>query len=297
MTLETKARVLKAIEELDYTPVKAARVLRRQRTQLIGVLLPDISNPFFSLMARGVEGAAFEEGYSTLICDSNHSVEKEARYLELLLAEGVEGVVFVPVGRPDRARIERLLKRGIRIVAADRRAEGLPSVQADNIGGSRAVTRHVLHLGYGRIAYIAGPPGVSTADDRLRGFSEVMASAGLEAVATLRGDYTYESGYELGLQVLRDDEAVDAILCGNDLMAIGALQAARIAGRLVPSSLGVAGFDHIPLFGLLQPALTTVETPVKRLGQVAAESLLRGAEGGKTLPVSVVKGNTCVERR
>ena len=163
----TKDRVLLAIEELDYTPVKAAQTLRRQRTQVIDILVPDISNSFFSRIVRGVGSVAFEKGFSTLVCDSNHSVEKESHYLDILLAEGVEGIVFIPVGRPDMERVDRLLRQGINIVVADRRVEGLPSVGADNKGGSCKLTKHLLRLGYQRIAYIAGPQEVSTAQDRL----------------------------------------------------------------------------------------------------------------------------------
>ncbi|HIP99778.1 TPA: LacI family transcriptional regulator, partial [Candidatus Bipolaricaulota bacterium] len=183
MRPETKARVLQAIEELEYTPVKAARSLRRQRTQVIGILLPDISNPFFSLLARGVASVAFESGYSTLICDSDHSVEKESRYLDILLAEGVEGIVFVPVGRPDMGRVQRLLRRGIKIVAADRRVEGLPGVWADNRGGSRELTRYVLNLGYRKICYIAGPEEVSSARERLAGFLDAVEEERTSPVA------------------------------------------------------------------------------------------------------------------
>jgi len=291
MRPETKERVLRAIEELEYTPVKAARSLRRQRTQVIGVLLPDISNPFFSLLARGVASVAFENGYSTLICDSDHSVEKESRYLDILLAEGVEGIVFVPVGRPDMGRIERLLRRGIKIVAADRRVEGLPTVEADNRGGSRELTRYVLGLGYRRVAYIAGPKEVSTAQDRLLGFKEAMEQAGLAPVAVRHGNFTYESGYELARSILEKEE-VDAIMCGNDLMAIGAIRAAEDLGLRVPEDLGVTGFDHVPWSDLVQPKLTTANVPAYQLGQEAACQLTSHAKAAFSYSVRLIYGKT-----
>lgn len=298
MRPETKERVLRVIEELEYTPVKAARSLRRRRTQVIGILVPDISNPFFSLLARGVASVAFESGYSTLICDSDHSVEKESRYLDILLSEGVEGVVFVPVGRPDMRRIERLLRRGIRIVAADRRVEGLPTVEADNRGGSRELTRYVLSLGYRRVAYISGPEEVSTARDRLLGFQEAMEEAGLAPVAVLFGNFTYESGYELARAILKKGK-VDAIMCGNDLMAIGAIRAAEDLALCVPDDLGVTGFDHILWADLVRPVLTTVEVPIHQIGCEAARRLVDGELGGSRrspLFVFLVSG-TSVQRR
>ena len=293
MRPETKARVLRAIEELEYTPVKAARSLRRQRTQVIGVLLPDISNPFFSLLARGVESVAFERGYSTLICDSNHSVEKESRYLDILLAEGVEGIIFVPVGRPDMNRIERLLRNGIRVVAADRRVEGLPTVEADNRGGSRELTEYVLSLGYRRIAYIAGPKEVSTAQDRLLGFYDAMEAAGLKPVTVRHGNFTYESGYEQTQKILRTYE-VDAIMAGNDLIAIGAIQAAEDLDLRVPENLAVTGFDHTPLLTFVRPQLTTVEVPAFRLGQEAIRGIKIEEQPYPKIPVKlIIGGSTC----
>ncbi len=293
MRPETKARVLQAIKELEYTPVKAARALRKRRTQTIAVLLPDISNPFFALLARGVESVAFEKGYSTLICDSNHSVEKESRYLDVLLSEGVEGIVFTPVGKPDMERVERLLRRGVKIVAADRRVEGLPTVEADNFGGSRELTEYVLNLGYRRIAYIAGPREVSTAQDRLAGFLEAMEKAGFSPVVVKHGNFTYESGYALAQEILAKHR-VDAIMCGNDLMAIGTIRAAEDKGLKVPANLGVTGFDHVPWSDLVQPKLTSVEISAYDLGRMAIRRfiVIEGDNQNCLLKARVIFGAT-----
>ncbi len=292
MRPETKDRVLLAIEELDYTPVKAAQTLRRQRTQVIGILVPDISNSFFSRIVRGVGSVAFEKGFSTLVCDSNHSVEKESHYLDILLAEGVEGIVFIPVGRPDMARVKRLLHQGIKIVVADRRVEGLPTVGADNQGGSRELTKHLLRLGYQRIAYIAGPQEVSTAQDRLAGFRQTMAVANLSPVAVCHGKFTYESGYEHAQKILKKYR-VDAIMAGNDLIAIGVIQAAEDMGLSLPEDLGVTGFDHTPLLALVRPKLTTVKVPAYRFGEEVSRQLFDGKGEDITLPVKLIPGATC----
>jgi len=292
MRPETKDRVLLAIEELDYTPVKAAQTLRRQRTQVIGILVPDISNSFFSRIVRGVGSVAFEKGFSTLVCDSNHSVEKESHYLDILLAEGVEGIVFIPVGRPDMARVKRLLHQGIKIVVADRRVEGLPTVGADNQGGSCELTKHLLRLGYQRIAYIAGPQEVSTAQDRLAGFRQTMAVANLSPVAVCHGKFTYESGYEHAQKILKKYR-VDAIMAGNDLIAIGVIQAAEDMGLSLPEDLGVTGFDHTPLLALVRPKLTTVKVPAYRFGEEVSRQLFDGKGEDITLPVKLIPGATC----
>jgi len=295
MRPETKDRVLLAIEELDYTPVKAAQTLRRQRTQVIGILVPDISNSFFSRIVRGVGSVAFEKGFSTLVCDSNHSVEKESHYLDILLAEGVEGIVFIPVGRPDMARVKRLLHQGIKIVVADRRVEGLPAVGADNKGGSCELTKHLLRLGYQRIAYIAGPQEVSTAQDRLAGFRQTMAVANLSPVAVCHGKFTYESGYEHAQKILKKYR-VDAIMAGNDLIAIGVIQAAEDMGLSLPEDLGVTGFDHTPLLALVRPKLTTVKVPAYRFGEEVCRQLFDGKGEDITLPVKLIPGATCQQQ-
>jgi len=295
MRPETKRRVLTAIKELDYTPVKAARALRYQRTHSIGVLVPDISNPFFSLLARGVEKAAFAKGYSILICDSNHSVEKETLYLQTLLAESVEGVVFVPVGQPNHSAIDKLLRRGVNIVAADRRVPSLPTVEADNRNGSRELTRWILSLRYRKVAYIAGPEDVSTANERLDGFLEAMEEASIEPVAVLRGNFTYESGYNLTCALLSSQSKIDVLMCGNDLMAIGAISAAIERGLKVPEQLGVTGFDGIPWFKLLHPQLTTVEVPILKIGEEAMRCVAqRKRSTSAILPVELFRGHSVV---
>jgi DNA-binding LacI/PurR family transcriptional regulator len=295
MRPETKQRVLVAIKDLNYTPVKAAQTLRRQHTQVIGILVPDISNSFFSRIVRGVGSVAFENDFSTLVCDSAHSVEKESRYLHILLAEGVEGIVFIPVGRPDGVQLQRLLRQGIKIVVADRRVEGLPTVGADNQGGSCELTKHLIRLGYQRIAYIAGPQEVSTTQDRLAGFRQTMAQANLSPVCICHGKFTYESGYEHAQKTLGTHH-VDAIMAGNDLIAIGVIQAAEDMGLSVPENLGVTGFDHTPLLALVRPKLTTVKVPAYRFGEEVCRQLFDGKGEDITLPVKLIPGATCQQQ-
>lgn len=292
MRPETKDRILRVIKELEYTPVKAARVLRQRRTQTIAVLLPDISNPFFALFARGVESIAFVKGYSTMICDSNHSIQKESRYLDILLAEGVEGIIFIPVNQPVMDRVQRLLRQGIKIIVADRRVEGLPVVEADNKEGSRKLTEYIIKLGYRKIAYIAGPAKVSTAEDRLKGFLEALAKAGLKPLDVKHGNFTYESGYEQAQKIIQRYQ-VDAIMCGNDLMAIGAVRAAEDNGLRVPEDLGVTGFDHIPWSDFLRPKLTTVEIPAFNMGQIAMHQFLKYDNKTCKLKVRIIRGESC----
>ncbi|MEM1540520.1 MAG: LacI family DNA-binding transcriptional regulator [Candidatus Bathyarchaeia archaeon] len=292
---ETRARILQVLEKLDYVPIKAARILRRQKSGVVAVLLPDISNPFFALLARGVEYIAFQKGMSVMICDSNLSYEKESRYLDILLTEGVDGVVFVPVDRSDGEKLKRLIRHGICVVVADRKAKGWPVVEADNRGGSYALTKYVIELGYKHIAYIAGPPAVSTSHERLRGFLKAMREKGLNPVAVEYGDFTFEGGHALAKKILREQN-VDLIMCGNDLMAMGALHAAAEMHRNVPYELGITGFDHIQFADLVHPPLTTVEVPAFEIGVKAVQLLLSSEKANVCIRTKIIPGGTCVPR-
>lgn len=299
MRPETKERVLASMRALDYTPVKAAQRLRRQRTHALGILVPDIANLYFALLIRGVESVAFERGFTSLICDSSQDARREARYLEMLLAEDVEGVLLVPSGRADVRAMERFVARGVRVMLVDRRADGLPVVEADNRGASRALGEHLLRLGYRRIAYISGPADVSTAEDRLRGFREALDEAGIGLAATERGAFTFESGFDAARRVLRRG-GVDAIVAANDLMAFGVLRAVEEQGLSVPADVGVAGFDHVPhvpYATFLRPELTTVEVPVHEMGREAARRLLDGVHDSLQLATHLIVGGTCEARR
>ena len=299
MRPETKERILASIRELDYTPVKAAQRLRRQRTHALGILVPDITNLYFALLIRGVESVAFEHGFTSLICDSSHDGRRESRYLEMLLAEDAEGVLLVPSGRVDVSALRRLVGRGVRIMLVDRRIEGFPVVEANNRGASRALAEHLLGLGYRHMAYISGPADVSTAQDRLHGFRDALDAAGRGLVTTERGAFTFESGFDAARRVLRRDK-VDAIVAANDLMAFGVLRAIEEEGLSVPRDIGVAGFDHVPhvpYATFLRPELTTVDVPVHEMGREAARRLLDGVDESLQLVTHLVPGGTCVARR
>jgi LacI family transcriptional regulator len=299
MRPETKERILASIRTLDYTPLKAAQRLRRQRTHAVGIVVPDIANLYFALLIRGIESIVFERGFTSLICDSSHDPRRESRYLDMLLAEDAEGVLLVPSGRVDMKAVERLAARGAHIMLVDRRIAGFPVVEADNRGASRALGEHLLQLGYRRMAYISGPAEVSTAEDRRRGFGDALDAAGETLVTTRRGAFTFESGFDAARYVLRH-EKVDAIVAANDLMAFGVLRALEEERLSVPRDVGVAGFDHVPhvpYATFLRPELTTVDVPVHEMGREAARRLLDGADDSLQLATHLVPGGTCVVQR
>ncbi len=299
MRPETREKVLQAIRDLDYAPVKAAQTLRRLRTKMLGIVLPDITNLYFALLARGIESVAFERGFTIIICDSNHQPSRETLYLDMLRSEDVEGIIFVPVGSPDERALKTVLNQGIRVVGVDRRIPGLPIADVDNYKASYDLTRHVLGLGYRRVAYITGPSTVSTGVDRLRGMEDALSAHDLAATAICAGDFTFQSGFKSARHILLNTDA-EVILTANDLMAFGALRAAEELGRPVPDSVGVAGFDHvphIPYATFARPALTTVEVPIHELGRQAGLLLIDEKEGGVRLETRLVVGGTCHQQQ
>ncbi|MCK5827055.1 LacI family DNA-binding transcriptional regulator [Candidatus Bipolaricaulota bacterium] len=298
MRPETREKVLKAIRDLNYAPVKAAQTLRRVRTKMLGIVVPDITNLYFALLARGIESVAYEQGFTTLICDSNHQPEREIQYIDMLRSEDVEGIIFVPVGAVDDKSLTAVLDQGIRVISVDRRIPDLPVAEVDNYKASFELAQYVLRLGYRRIAYIAGPAIVNTSEDRLAGLSDALTSKGIKLTALCRGDFTFESGYACGLRVL-SDTSVDAILTANDLMAFGALRAAEELKRSVPDDLGIAGFDHvphIPYATFMHPELTTVEVPIYELGRKASLLLIDEKDESVELPTRLIFGGTCREQ-
>jgi LacI family transcriptional regulator len=303
---ETRERVLKAVQELGYLPDRRAQALRRRRTGVIGVLTPDISNPFFSLLVRGIEHEARAHGCSVLICDSQNTPEGEDYAIEVLLRERVDGVIVTSV-LADNAKLFHFLRKGIALVVADRPLPHLdvPTVTVDSVRDGYKLTRHLLELGYERIAFIQGPSDTTTALGRLAGYKQALQERGLKPPpgGLVPGDYTFEGGYRAAKRLLRRRGEFDAIIAANDLMGIGALYALRERGIAVPEEVGLAGFDDIPMASWVHPRLTTIAIPAYRIGREAMRLLAQGLHGRlprstlKLLPTRLVQGQSCRARK
>jgi DNA-binding LacI/PurR family transcriptional regulator len=276
---DTRSRVLAAIREVGFEPNQAARSLKRGRAAAIGLIVPDLRNEFFAMVAEGVQDVAFSRDVLVVLCSSNADVERETSSARLLRRRRVDGVVYLSGTGVSPGALFELAERGP-VVFVDELIAGLevPFVGSDNRRGARAVAEHVLGRGHRRLAVIGGPPALWTAEQRLAGYREAMAGAGLDpdSIRVEPGDYRLESGYRLSRALLEvpADRRPTALLCANDLMAMGALQHCRKAGIRVPEEVSVAGFDDIPVAPLLSPPLTTVRQPAREMGQRAAELLL-----------------------
>lgn len=272
----TRERVEKAIQALGFSPNHMARSLSSGSSRIIGAVFPDISNPSFPAVARGIDDALAARGYMLVICNTDNDAGQEEALVGALLEKRVDGIIFVTGSRETSGLVERA-SRSIAVSLIDREIEGAEcdTVTCDNRKGASDMAKHLLGLGHRRIAFISGPPEYSTSRKRLAGFSEVMGDAeGAEAPLIYYGDFRYETGYSLAREILSSGHGVTAVFAANDLMALGAMRCFMDCGLLVPAQMAVAGYDDIFMSFLVRPALTTISQPAYRMGAVAAEMLL-----------------------
>jgi len=307
----TRERVLAAARSLDYAPSAAARTLVGRRSQLIGVILftglehPDIGHPFFQDVLVGLKHGVGAAGYDVLLfaterpdADGNgaHSYLGRARH------HRVDGVVLMGVDRDD-PEVAKLVEADVPLIGVDLDVSGPRAsyVSSDNVGGARLAVRHLHALGHRRIATIAGPEAHKPGADRLVGFRAELQALGIESRPEyeLIGDWYTESGEQAMRSFLELPEPPTAVFAAADLMAVGAMKAARDAGLSVPEDIAVIGFDNIQLASLVHPALTTIHQDKVGLGQAAARALLEQIENpdltpaALTLPVELIVRASC----
>ncbi len=283
-----RARVQRAVEELDYRPNALARNLRRQRTAIIGVVVPDIENPHFGELVRSVEDQAFEAGYRVLVCNTDETAEKQRAYLEALIDERVLGVIISP-SDPGGEQITRLLDLGIPVVACDREVEDprADAVLADNVKAIRIGCDLLVAAGHRRIAFIGGRTDVETGAERLAGYEMAMRAAGLEPLV-VDGDFRLERAEAAVAGLLAREPRPTALIVANNLMTLGALRAVRDAGLRVPVDVALVGVDDQPWSALVDPPLTTLAQPVRAMAADAMELLLQRVSGAREHPRRIV---------
>jgi LacI family transcriptional regulator len=282
----TAERVREAIADLGYRPNLLARSFRRRVTHTIGLLVPDNSNPFFAELARTIENAGFAEGYSVVLCNSDLSEVKQETYIDVLLANRVDGLILassglIPtVGSHDA--VGRILDAGAPCVVVDRDLGETPvdQVLVDNDQGGYLAAEHLVALGHRRIACLVGPSDLTPSAGRIAGFQRALADAGLVIAADrlVRGNGRPDGGAATVQQLLERGivaaDGVTAIFAFNDQMAIGAIGALQRAGCRVPGDISVIGFDDIPQSAAIFPALTTIAQPIGEMGTIGVRLLL-----------------------
>ena len=270
----TRERVLDVVETLGYRPNNVARNLRTRQSKMVAVIVPDITNPFYAVLARGLADAVEGADYGTYVCNTDGALAREHRFMEDVLDHGVDGVVMGSVTVPPDV-VTRLADLGTPFVCMHRGIEHplVDTIWADDVSGAREATAHLLAGGVDRVAMIDGPGDTG---GRLEGYREALAEAGapFRDELVVHGDWTRHGGHDAMCRLLELPERPSAVFCANDLMAIGAMDAAHEAGLRIPEDLRLAGFDDIEAATLVNPALTTVQNPSYETGRTAGELLL-----------------------
>ena len=280
---ETRRRVEEAIADLGYVPSRLARGLIRQKTGTLALIVPDVANPFFTLIVRGAEDVARRADYRIILCDTRADLTLERDSVEEMLAHRVDGVAIAPVSDRSRAHLRRLARFGVPFVLIDRTIPGVDSdvIVGDSVGGARRLVEHLISLGHRRIGLIVESDEVSTARDRRRGYEDGLHAAGIPVDPTLivRATVDPSGGFDGMRRLLELDEAPTAVFTVNNLVALGAIEAIRAHGLEVPDDVALVCFDDIEYASRLYPFLTVMAQPAETLGTLGTQLLLERIEG------------------
>ena len=312
---ETASRIRAAADSLGYRPNAVARSLRMRRSDTVGVLIPDLTNPLFPPIVRGIEDRLAADGYIALIGNTDSDDDRERLVFERMRARHVDGIVTATAHLDSPLLAEAVADR-LPVVLVNRAADGygFPCVSADNERGTALAVEHLLALGHRRIGHIAGPQGISTGLSRYRGYTRALAAHGIEAdprLVVYARAYSLEEGDRCGRALLEADRGCTAIAAANDMLAVGCYTAIETAGLTCPGDISVVGFNDMPFIDRLKPPLTTVSFPHYQVGTEAGrlilEQIAASSEGGALphgqgqvlllAPDLVVRGSTAPPSR
>jgi len=276
----TRAKIAKAIKELNYQPNRVAKRLRSKSLSgnLIGVLIPDIQNPFYVDVLRGIEDVASSKNYALIMCNFGQDKEKERMYLEILQSESIDGLIAAPASEDD-PQLKKMLSNGLPVVCVDRglKEANVDVVLVDNVDGAYKAVDHLAKSGYRRIAYISGMPTIPSSRLREKGYREALADNGIPFNQELvrYGDSKHESGIRLCEELLNLSSPPDALFTGNNLITLGALETIHRKKLRIPEDIAIVGFDDMYWSNSLNPPLTAVRQPAYEIGKRAAELLIQ----------------------
>jgi LacI family transcriptional regulator len=292
---EIKERVLKAIEELDYRPSAIARNLATNRTNIIGLILPDITNPYFPGLARGIEDAAHRLGYTLFISNTDNDPKLEQEYIRRMVEQQVSGIVLIS-SILDEAAVHDLTSLQTPIVLCDRLIANAPfdAVLIDNYKAAYEAVSYLIDQDHTRIVHLAGPMNIQSADNRRQGYIDAMRNAGREPFVSV-GTFSYESGMQQISAVL-DEYRPTALFAANDLVALGAMCEIHRRGLRVPEDIAVIGFDDIPYCQMSRPLLSTISIPVYQIGVTAVQLLDDQIQGVRSGTKNVILEHKLIHR-
>lgn len=293
VSAEARAKIEKAIAELDYAPSKVASSLISSKTQLLGMIVPDVSNPFFGPVVRGAEVIARKAGYRLLLCNSESDLKLERDYVADMVAHRVEGLIIAPVGEGSLNHLKRLVAQNFPVVTIDRHVRGLgcDSVALDNKSAAETLVAHIVSKGHRRIAFVTDAEDTSTGRERLAGYKQALRSAGIDYDDELvfRTSTDQMGGYRAMQQVMALAERPTAIFAVNNMTAIGVVEALHQASLDVPADFSLACFDDVAHLAILAPFLTVIDQPAEMMAEAATRMLLErisGEAGSKPRPVT-----------
>ncbi len=299
---ETQRRVEKAITQLGYIPSRLARGLSGRRTGTLALIVPDVANPFFTMIVRAAEEVARRSAYRVILCDTRADLAVERDVIEELIAHRVEGIAIAPVSDQSKPHLARLSRFGVPFVLIDRTVAGVDcdAVLGDSVGGARRLVEHLVGLGHRHIGMIVEKDEVSTARERRQGYESALKAAGLPLDPRLVAETTPDpdGGFEGMGRLLAAEERPTAVFAVNNLVALGAIEAVRRAGLEVPDDVAMVCFDDIEFASRLYPFLTALEQPAEAFGTLGAQLLLDRIQGrGPTRDhVVVLPGQLTIRR-
>lgn len=298
----TRQRVKKAMERLGYSPNAVARTLITGRSQLIGLVVSNITNPFYPEVIEAIVASATEHDYNVILCNTQENLKLQTSYLKLLIEHQVDGAILTSSLLDSEGLLARVAGNGIPLVMVNRTVDGLrvDSVRMDNSSAGRMVAKHLVDLGHRHIAFVGGLAATSTNSERLSGFRSELDTlgVGLPDEYVVHRAFTRTSGYELTQSLLTLPRRPTALFCADDLIALGAMDAVIDAGLRIPEDVAVVGVDDVQAASLRQVALTTVRQPAAEMGRRAVQLLLERIQGAPDAePIDIVLRPRLIVRR
>lgn len=284
---ELRKRVWEAVEALGFRPNAIARGLKTKESLVLGLIIPDIANPFFPLIVRGVEDAAAAHGYTVILGNTDGEVLKEQQYLDHFVERRVDGLILIPASNCEEM-LSFYQELELPKVIIDRPIEGLdvPIVMTDNVRGAYMATNHLLNRGRRRILFISGPRDLGASVDRRVGYLQALREFGITDEWIRYGEFSFQSGREIA-STAYTNLSFDGLFCANDLIALGAIQSLIARGVKIPQQVEVVGYDNIFFAEFSSPSLTTIEQPAYKMGTEAVKVILDGIRNSSSAEMSV----------
>lgn len=274
---ETKEKVLRLAEELNYIPNSLARGLSTKKTGTIGIILPDITNPFFSSIARAIEDAANSLGYNVILCNTDNEIGKEVEYIKLLISKIVDGVIFI-AGGESSSSVQMLKSNNIPFVLVDRYIDNYKDEYGVYLLNEEGVIKGIEYLykkGNRKIVFVKGHENITVSNERLKGYKYAMNKYGIyDENLIFKGNFNIEGGIKATEAILSRLDKIDAIFYSNDMMALGGMKVLLRRGFRIPEDIRIMGFDNIDICGIFEPELTTIGQPIYKMGNEACKLLI-----------------------